>query len=62
MVRQLPEEVQNALADRSMTELSEDDAFDRKIAATVAQLDWLIEEARDHYRAGRTEEMDPERL
>ena len=62
LARELPDEQQDALAARIIAELAEDDAFDHKIAATVDQLDWLIEEARADFRAGRTEELDPERL
>ena len=62
LARQLPDDQQNELAARIIAELTEEDAFDRRIAATVDQLDWLIEEARADFRAGRTEELDPERL
>jgi hypothetical protein len=62
LARQLSDEEQDELASRIIAELTEDDAFDRKIAATVDQLDWLIEEARADFRAGRTVEIDPERL
>jgi hypothetical protein len=62
LARQLPDDEQDELASRIIAELSGDDAFDRKIAATVNQLDWLFEEARADFRAGRTEEIDPERL
>ncbi|MGH2588444.1 MAG: hypothetical protein ACRDJE_26280 [Dehalococcoidia bacterium] len=55
LARQLPEDQQDELAARIIAELSADDAFDRRIAATVDQLDRLIEEAR-------TEPLDPERL
>ena len=62
LARQLPEEQQDELASRIIAELSEDDAFDHKIAATIDQLDWLIEEAKSDFHAGRTEELRPERL
>ena len=58
----LPEDQQDQLARRLIAELTEDDEFDRKIAATVDQLDWLIDEARADFHAGRTEEIHPERL
>jgi hypothetical protein len=58
----LPEEDQDQLARRIIAELTEDDAFDRAMAASVDQLDWIIDEARADYHAGRTEELDPERL
>lgn len=62
LARRLPEEEQDRLASRIIAELTEDDEFDRTIAATVDQLDWLIDEARADFRAGRTEELDPDRL
>jgi hypothetical protein len=62
LARQLPEDQQDELATRIIAELAEDDAFDRRIAATVDQIDWLIEEARADFHAGRTEELDPELL
>ena len=62
LARRLSEDEQDHLAARIIAELSGDDEFDRRIAATVDQLDWLIEEARADYRAGRTELLDPERL
>jgi hypothetical protein len=58
----LPKEDQDQLARRIIAELTEDDAFDRVIAATIDQLDWLIGEAKADYRAGRTEELHSERL
>lgn len=62
LARQLTDKEQNELAARLITELTEDDDFDRKIAATVDQLDWLIEEAKAEFRSGRTEALDPDRL
>jgi hypothetical protein len=62
LARQLPDGQQDELASRIIAELTEDDDFDRKIAATVDQIDWLIAEAREDFRAGRTVELDPERL
>jgi hypothetical protein len=62
LAKQLPEDQQDELASRIIAELTEDDNFDRKIAATVDQLDWLIEEARAEFRAGQTEPLDPDRL
>lgn len=62
LVRQLPEDQQDELAARIIAELTEDDEFDRKIAATVDQLEWLVDEARADFRAGRTEELHPDRL
>lgn len=62
LARRLPEEEQDHLASRIIAELSGDDDFDRKIAATADQLDWLIDEAHADFRAGRTEDLDPNRL
>jgi phosphoglycerate-specific signal transduction histidine kinase len=62
LARALPEERQDALAARIIAELTPEDDFDRKIAETVDQLDWLIEEARADFRAGRTKDLDPDRL
>ena len=62
LARPLPDEQQDQLAARIIAELTADDDFDRKIAATVHQLDWLIEEAQADFRAGRTEAIEPERL
>ena len=59
---QLPDDQQDQLAWRIIAELTEDDEFDRTIAATVGELDWLIDEARADFRAGRTEEIDRARL
>ena len=61
LAHQLSEEDQDQLARRIIAELTEDDAFDHAIAATD-QLDWLIDEANADERAGRTEELVPERL
>jgi phosphoglycerate-specific signal transduction histidine kinase len=62
LARQLSDEEQDVLAARIITELTDDDDFDRRIAATIDQLDWLIEEATAEFRSGHTEELDPERL
>ena len=62
LAQQLPNEQQDELAARIIAEIADDDAFDRAIAATVEQLDWLIEEGRADFRAGRTEELHSERL
>jgi hypothetical protein len=61
LAKQLPEDQQDELASRIIAELTEDDDFDRKIAATVDQLDWLIEKALAEDDAGLTEEWPPTR-
>lgn len=44
LARALPEEAQDQLAARIIAELTEDDAFDRRIAAAADRLDRLIDE------------------
>lgn len=62
LARQLSDEEQDELAARLIAELNDADQFDRKIAESVDQLGWLIEEAKSEFRAGRTEVLDPDRL
>ena len=52
---------QDLLASRLLTELVEEDDFDRAIAATTERLSRLAEEALAEYRAGLTEKLDPDR-
>lgn len=59
LARQLPTERQDELAARIIAEITEDDDFDRAIAATAHKLDWLIDEALEEDRAGLTEEWRP---
>ncbi len=54
LARQLPEDQQDELAARIIAELTEDDEFDRKIAATASKLDRLIDEAVAEDDAGLT--------
>jgi hypothetical protein len=61
-VQPSPEEAPDASSPPMSAGLPKDDDFDRKIAATVDQLDWLIEEGTKDFRAGRTEEIDPDHL
>lgn len=61
LARQLTEEQQDKLASRIIAELTEDDDFDRTIAATAHKLDWLIEEALAEDDAGLTEDWPPAR-
>jgi hypothetical protein len=58
----LPVAEQELLASRLLTELAEEDDFDRKIAATTEQLSRLAAEALAEHRSRRTEELDPDRL
>lgn len=58
----LPTDEQDVLASRLLAELADEDEFDRKIASTAHKLVKLAQEAIDEHRAGRTEELDPERL
>ncbi len=59
LARELPEDVQDELAARMIAELIEDDAFDRKIAATAGKLDQLIDTALAEDDVGLTEEWKP---
>ncbi len=59
---ELPPVEQDVLASRLLAELTEEDAFDRAIAASSAKLAGLAREALAEYRAGLTQELDPERL
>ncbi|MHB1425021.1 MAG: hypothetical protein ACYC3I_17750 [Gemmataceae bacterium] len=53
---------QDLLASRLLAELADEDDFDRAIACTADKLARLASEALAEYRAGMTEELDPERL
>lgn len=53
---------QDVLASRLLAELTAEDAFDRAIAASADKLACLAREALAEHRAGKTEELDPERL
>lgn len=58
----LPEPEQDLLASRLLAELAAEDDFDRAIAASGDKLARLAREALAEHSAGRTEELDPERL
>ena len=58
----LPTAEQDLLASRLLAELAAEDAFDRAIARTSDKLAQLAKEALAEYRAGKTEELDPDRL
>lgn len=53
---------QDLLASRLLAELAAEDAFDRAIAASTDKLARLAAEALVEHHAGKTEELDPERL
>ena len=61
-VAALPAEDQDAWAARLLDELSAEEAFDRKLAATGGRLAGLAAEALAEYRAGGTAPLDPDRL
>jgi hypothetical protein len=58
----LPTAEQELLATRLLAELSADDEFDRAIARTSDKLAILANEALAEYRAGLTQELDPDKL
>ena len=53
---------QDLLASRLLAELTDDDGFDRTIAASAGTLAALAEKALAEHRAGQTRELDPDRL
>jgi hypothetical protein len=53
---------QDVLAFRLLAELSDEDDFDRAIAASSDKLASLARQALDEHRTGATEELDPDRL
>jgi hypothetical protein len=55
-------EEQDLLAARLLAELAAEDAFDRAITGSADKLAKLAREAIDEHRAGKTAELDPERL
>lgn len=58
----LPEAEQQLLASRLLAEIAAEDEFDRAIADSADKLAILSAEALAEYRAGLTEELDPDRL
>lgn len=58
----LPLAEQELLASRLLAEVTAEDEFDRAIARTSDKLARLGEEALTEYRAGLTEELDPDQL
>ena len=59
---ELPPAEQDLLASRLLAELAEEDEFDRAIAASSHKLARLAKEALAEYRAGDTQELDPDAL
>jgi len=57
-----PREEQDLLAARLLAELAAENAFDQTIAGSASKLTDLAREAIEEHRAGKTEELDPERL
>ncbi len=58
----LPPAEQDVLAARLLAEIAAEDAFDQAIAGSSDKLARLAEEALAEYRAGLTQELDPEKL
>ncbi|HZZ29486.1 MAG TPA: hypothetical protein VFE46_15920 [Pirellulales bacterium] len=58
----LPAAEQELLATRMLAEMASEDEFDHHIARTSDKLAILAREALAEYRAGLTEELDPDRL
>jgi hypothetical protein len=58
----LPEAEQELLASRLLAEIAAEDEFDRAIARSSDKLAQLAKEALAEYRAGLTEELNPDRL
>ena len=55
-------EEQDLLASRLLAELAAEDAFDQAIAGSGEKLAKFARQAIDEHRAGKTEELDAERL
>ena len=58
----LPDPEQVLLASRILAELAAEDDFDRTIANSASRLTGLASAALEEFRAGKTLELDPERL
>ena len=58
----LPAAEQELLASRMLAEMAAEDEFDLAIARTSDKLATLSREALAEYRAGLTEELDPDKL
>jgi hypothetical protein len=58
----LPPAEQEVLAARLLAELTEEDEFDRAIAASGEKLRALARQALAEHRAGNTQRLDPDTL
>lgn len=58
----LPEAEQDLLATQLLAEMEAENAFDKAIALSSSKLVKLAEEALAENRAGKTMDLDPERL
>lgn len=58
----LPVAEQEVLAARLLAEMAAEDEFDQAIASSADKLARLSAEALTEYRAGLTQELDPDRL
>jgi len=58
----LPDAEQDALAAAILDELKADARWDARLTESIASLSKLAEEAREEYRAERTEPLEPDRL
>jgi len=59
---ELPPAEQDVLAARLLAELAEEDDFDRALATSSDKLARLAREALAEYRAGHTQELNPDAL
>ena len=58
----LPQEEQDVLAARLLTELGAEDEFDRAIARSADRLVVLAQKALAEHRSSQSEDLDPGRL
>ncbi len=58
----LPEDRQESMAQWILDELEDELRWDQAFAASLPQLDELGKRALEDYRAGRTQELDPDEL
>ena len=58
----LPPAEQEILAARLLAEMTDEDEFDRAIAASGEKIAILAREALAEHRAGRTQKLDPDSL
>ena len=58
----LPEGEQDALARLMLGELNSESEWNRRFHASAPKLSSLAKAAVEEYRAGRTEELDPDKL